>query len=445
MRNTRRPSSLTHARRAFGGAAVLLLLTIGAAPSAHAQTRDTTTKSGVRPPRDTTGAAAAAPVRDTTANAPPVKKDTAAVAPKVVTPQLDFSGVMFGNYQYRSDSAASAPLGGKHPNKFEIERVYLTFRMPVGEHASIRATSDIFQNTANGFYNGWTVRLKYAYLQYDFLRDIGGMKGFNALGRIGVLHTVLIDHVEGFWPRYLSQTAVERNGFFSSSDLGVATSISLPHKFGEVYGTVTNGPGYTSAETDRFKDVAARVSLTPFGTQTGILKGVTVSPWAYKGYTGSKFQNGGTGQRAPITDGLKRDRWGVFAGIKDRRFTAGGDYARRIEGVEAGSNTSDSPRTLTENTGELVDAFVVARPLEWINSANRSSVGFVARWDQFKPNRDAVSTAGATPANRLAILGLFWEPTARTSLALDYQSLAPRSGSTTPAAKTLFAHWQASF
>ena len=54
-----------------------------------------------------------------------------------------------------------------------------------------------------------------------FLHDIGGKKGFNAAARIGMLHTALIDHEEGFWPRWISQVGVERNGFFSSSDVGL--------------------------------------------------------------------------------------------------------------------------------------------------------------------------------------------------------------------------------
>src|SRR2546421_2050731 len=94
----------------------------------------------------------------------------------VKTPQLDFSGVIFGNYQYRTDSAAKAALAGKSPNQFQIERVYLTFRMPVGDRASIRATTDIFQGDQSNasFYRGWVVRLKYGYLQYDFLKNGGG-------------------------------------------------------------------------------------------------------------------------------------------------------------------------------------------------------------------------------------------------------------------------------
>ena len=36
----------------------------------------------------------------------------APAAPAVVTPAFDFSGVIFGSYSYRTDSAAKAGLGG---------------------------------------------------------------------------------------------------------------------------------------------------------------------------------------------------------------------------------------------------------------------------------------------------------------------------------------------
>src|SRR5436305_15099521 len=98
------------------------------------------------------------------------KRDTAkpaAPAPSVSIP-IDFSGVIYANYQYRGDQGAPNPN-----NKFDLERVYLTFRMPAGDRASIRVTTDVFQQQGNGpdaYYRGWVIRAKYAYLQYDLLK-----------------------------------------------------------------------------------------------------------------------------------------------------------------------------------------------------------------------------------------------------------------------------------
>src|SRR6266545_3808946 len=54
-------------------------------------------------------------------------------------PALNFSGVLFGNYQYRGEAANRAQ------NRFEVERAYLTFRLAAGKRAGVRVTADVFQ------------------------------------------------------------------------------------------------------------------------------------------------------------------------------------------------------------------------------------------------------------------------------------------------------------
>ncbi len=88
--------------------------------------------------------------------------------PAAVSVPVDFSGVLYANFQYRGDAGAA-----KSTNKFDVERAYLTFRMPAGDRASIRVTADVFQQTTtpnDAFYRGWVIRAKYAYLQYDLIK-----------------------------------------------------------------------------------------------------------------------------------------------------------------------------------------------------------------------------------------------------------------------------------
>jgi hypothetical protein len=387
----------------------------------------------------------------------------AAQAP-AATPGFDFSGVAFGSFSMKTDSASKASLGGQSPNSFSLDRAYLTFRMPAGDNGSIRITTDISQNTnaaTNGFYQGWFVRLKYAYFQYAGLKDQFGT-GSSLVGRVGILHTVVIDHQEGFWPRYLQQTAIEKNGFFSSADAGVAGLLTLGNKMGEIYATVTNGPGYTAVERDRFKDFAGRLTLTPLAASStnGILKTFAISPWFYLGKVGSGFQAGGAGQVGPgtngaITDGLTRNRYGIFAGVKDRRLTGGVEYAQRKDESEAGANTVVAPRVVTDSTGSLLDGFVVIRPLEWMDASKHSAFGLVARFDKFTPNTSPTSAnyAGTTPSYSFVVLGGSWDLTSKITLALDWQNQSPSSfppaGGTnvkpTPQSSILFLHWQANF
>lgn len=376
------------------------------------------------------GTPAVALAQDTTQKAPPPPP------PKVVTPSLDFSGVVFGNYSIETDSAAKAANGGSSVNKFDIERAYLTFRMPAGDRAMVRVTTDIKQGQgASGAYNGWFVRLKYAYLEYDVVKKRAN--GASAFARLGMMTTPVIDHIEGFWPRYLSKTAVERAGFFSSSDLGVGAGVTFPNKLGEVYATLVNGNGYENPETNRFKDFAARVSLTPLGAHGGLLHTLTISPWVYLGRNASKFA---ADTANPVSAGLERNRYGVFAGLKDPRLTLGAEWARRVDQSESGATPLD--RVVTSTTGRLLSGFAVVRPFLWGSAGGAThapSVGAVVRYDDFRPN------TGASGATGTLIAGVFWEPTKKTAISLDFQDQKPKNGLSGTEQKFWYAHWQVLF
>jgi hypothetical protein len=392
-------------------------------------------------------------------------------------PAIDVSGIIFGNFAYRTDSASRAMLGGKSPNQFTIERAYLTFRMPAGGNGAVRVTTDVFQNTGpaqTSYYQGWAVRIKYAYLQYTGMRGALG-SGSSLLGRVGILHTVVIDHEESYWPRYLAQTAVERAAFFSSADAGAAGLLTLGNKWGELYGTITNGPGYTSYERDRFKDLALRLSITPFEDHASprtppagsakpssapaplgsIARTFTISPWVYKGWVGSKFVGADSGANGPVTDGMSRDRYGVFVGVRERRLTAGAEWSERTDGSESGSNSSASPRATTDSTGRLLDAFVVARPLELFGAAHSSDLALIGRFDHFTPNTSPAEApyAGTTPSYNFWVFGASYDVTQRMTFALDWQMQtgtgfpAPAGATVRPApdASTIFLHFQAVF
>ena len=353
--------------------------------------------------------------------------------PPAKTPQLDFSGIIFANWNYRTDRAARAQ------NRFDLDRAYLTFRMPVGDRTNVRITADVFQNTVapgDAFYRGWAFRAKYAYLQYDYLRNY---QGFAAYARLGMLQTVVIEHIESFWPRWISRTAVELSGFFQSADLGAATQVTLPSKRGEIYATVTNGPGYTSRETDRFKDFGARLTLTPLANTKGLLSTAAITAWGYKGAIASRFVSGGAGQVGPVGEGLERDRWGVFAGLRDRRLTLGAEWAQRTDEGEVGSNTLASPRVLVDSTGTVLSAFAIARPLEWLSPGRTSRLGLLGRYDRFRFDEDA------GPASQLIIAGLIWDLDRRLQLAADFQQLLPRDGAAGTDTKTWFLHAVATF
>lgn len=393
-----------------------------------------------------------------------VVRPAIAQQPAAAAPAIDFSGLMFGNFGLRTDSAARATLGGQSPSQFALDRVYLTWRLPAGDNGAIRVTTDVFQNTngaTNGYYQGWAIRIKYAYFQYTGLKDKLGA-GTSLTGRVGALHNVIIEQTDPFWPRYLQQNGIERAGFFSSADVGVAGLFTLPKRMGEIYGTVTNGPGYTSFERDRFKDYALRLTLAPLAQSdaNAFVKSFVVTPWYYRGRVGSTFAAGGANQVGPgdngaVTDGLTRDRYGVFAGIRDRRFSLGVEYAQREDQSETGSNTAATPRAVNDSTGRLMAGYVVARPLEWFDAARRSPLSLIARYDRLTPNTNPTSAnyAGTTPSYDYTLFGAAYDLNQRITLALDWQTNAPKgfpaaTGTNvrpTPRQSTVFLHWQATF
>jgi hypothetical protein len=409
----------------------------------------------------------------------------------VVTPAFDFSGTIFGSYTFKTDSASKANLGGKAPNFFTEDRAYLTFRMPAGDNGAIRITTDIFQNTnpaQNTFYQGWVVRLKYGYLQYTGARNSMG-NGSSVVGRLGILHTVAIDNEEIYWPRYLQQTGIEKNAFFSSSDAGIAGLAILGDRWGEIYGTLTNGSGYTNFDnpgttgqpvtTNRFKDVGLRVTLTPMANDMNIsryIRYLSISPWGYLGYNGSAFQSGGTGQVGPgtngaITDGMTRNRYGVFVGLRDTltcdfrsggrcRLTAGFDFGQRRDESDNGGNTIASPRVVHDSTGRLFDGFLFIRPIEIFMPSKPSGLTLVGRFDHFTPQTDpsssvpgAANYAGTTPAYNFWIAGISYDLNQRMTLTADYQQQTPTdfpapTGTNvrpTPETQTWFLHFVVNF
>src|SRR5215207_3447765 len=396
--------------------------------------QSSTSGAGGGPPNtDSTRAPAAAPAQQKTPSAP----------------ALSFSGVIFGSYNYQLPTTPAQPRNQTN-NSFIVDRAYLTFRMAAGDRTSIRITTDVFQS-ADSTGNAYTVRAKYAFLQYEAPKMANGAQ---VTGRIGILQNVVIEHMENFWPRYLSQAATERAGYFSSADVGLATLVTLPNKWGEVYANIVNGPGYTARERDRFKDFAIRLTLTPLLDRptNSLLQTFTITAWGYKGALASSFVNGGPGQVGAVGESLDRSRAGVFVGIRDPRLVLGGELAQRHDGGEAGLNTPVSPRAVTTTTGRLLSGIAVVRPLAFANESGKSPFGLVGRYDRITPT---VATTGfATPpassnAYHTLIAGIFLDLSQKAQLALDYQeSLASDNGvSAAPPSpsKGYYAHFVVNF
>jgi hypothetical protein len=340
-------------------------------------------------------------------------------------PSWNFSAWLFGAYSYQTDSAAKAS-NGQHPtSKFSVDRAYLTFKGQVAPDFGFRVTTDVKTLPANNtVYNGLIVRLKYAYMQWDYLHA-SEPNGLSAWARIGQIHTVVVDYEENFWPRWLQKTAIEYWAIQpSSADQGASTQFNLPGKWGQAYVTVGNGGGYeTAVDGDRFKDAALRFSLTPLAKSTGLLKSLTVTPW---------FQVGRTQGAATNHPGLENNAGGIFIGNNDARLTFGADYAKR--------QVQTIPTTTTvTTTAELYDGFVQVRPMLF-SDPKGVPWGVIVRYDRFKANT-------ANSANRTLLLaGVFIDVAKSSSFGLSYQDDQGHSATTLAPEKSIWQlNWQVTF
>lgn len=332
-----------------------------------------------------------------------------------------------------ADFRSGGPKGSRAENRFEIDRVYLTVVAPAGERLLVRLTTDIFQQTsppADAYYGGWVVRAKYAYLQYDFLRGAPGALAANA--RFGLVHNPVIDPEEQYWIRPLSPVAVELAGFFSSADAGAATTVTLPNKVGEAYLLVANGNGYASRETDRFKDVGARLTLTPFSHGSSILKSLAISPWYYKGARASDFV-ARRGTVLAVSGARKKDRYGVLVGLKDPRFSLAAQLAMRSDQVETADTLAATAPTVSDRNNSLVSVHSVIRPFAFASATPRWPVLLVFRADR-RPD------VNANTYSRFLVGGIGYELSKKATVYLDWQSLQPQAGSRGPDTKTYFMH-----
>lgn len=357
----------------------------------------------------------------------PAKPATPAPATNTVTMPVEFSGLLFPQFIY----GGAKGNGTRSANQFQLERAYLTAKAKIGDRTSLRLTTDIYRPGGNG---GYTVRAKFAFVQYDYWTNGEGFMGTNAQVRLGLQQTILNETEESFWPRYVAKIATERAGFFSPADLGVSNTLSFGNGMGELFTEVTNGPGYTTPENDRFKDYSARLTLTPFGST--LAQGLVVAPWYYKGTVASVLRP---------SDGRKRDRAGVFAGYKAPSFMVGGDYA---------SSTNENERTTPggvvaqDRSGTVISAYTQLKPFAMMSATGSKAWGILLRWDDVSGDTGYVPNNGEFPVvkGKFIVAGITHDVNSKLSWALDFQQQSP-NGAPAPALdlRTYNLHVSAAF
>ncbi len=205
-----------------------------------------------------------------------------------------------------------------------------------------------------------------------------------------------------------------------------------------MYATIVNGSGYGSRELDRFKEYAARLTLTPLAHTSGYARSLQISPWVSVGERASDYaQRHGT--VLPVSSGRERNRYGLFVSTRGPRLTLGAQLAWRKDVIEHADTTSDTAPTATTRTGRVTSLFGIAHPFASTPQSVGAPLWLVVRVDQVKPDVDVDGVVHAWTA------GISWDFSSRTSATLDMQSSYPVNGLVAPNTRTVYLHLIAGF
>jgi hypothetical protein len=330
-----------------------------------------------------------------------------AEAKKPTIGEVKTSGVMYINYIYDVDDLGK----GKGFNRFDLERTYLTFESNIADKAKIKVTTDIYQNaksfsikaedgsktdntdaksvTVASYYDGWSVRLKNAYVDLDLIPM--------TTIRAGMIGTPWIPTVEKAWGyRFVKPTLTDALKLFSSADMGAAAIVKIPQGYGEIMLAVLNGVGYSKPEDDKYKDICPRISITPM-PKDAILKGLGVSAYYYMG------------KKASGDDSLDRTRVGAMLNFSYDFINVGGEFDMSTDqSLDKNSAKVDTNGSGFSGFGEVKFGKFLPAPL--------NNLGLIARFDSWDPNTDTENDG-----NSVILAGLTYNVAKNVRAVLDLQ------------------------
>lgn len=274
-----------------------------------------------------------------------------AAAASRASAQVGVHGVAYAQYMYQFSDTANY-------NNFDVTRAYVNITGKFDHGVSTRITTDLYRNS-DGNYN---IRLKYAYVTFTPAKS-------RVSFRFGQTQTPWIDWEEGLWGyRMQGPIAVDRGGFLTSADLGLAVDINGKDNVANAQLALVNGEGYHSGEGDSHKDAEARVSVRlAKSDDSGTRGGLRLTVY------------GGVG--APTGGGVRDRAIGAIT-YKSSLVTLGGEYA--LASTRKGDATPSNPTV----KAHIASFFGVL-------NVPKSNVGFIGRVDVVNPNTDATN-AGHT-------------------------------------------------
>jgi len=272
-----------------------------------------------------------------------------------------FSGTSYLRY------SRELQRGARDFNPFEFDRVYFIFRSQLTDRISLRYTMEGARRDAEGDFDIATKHFFVEVANFPF-----------ASGRLvaGLADLPWVSYEEGIWGyRFQGTVFPDREGYLTSTDLGLGWKVDLPRQFGDFHFSVVNGEGWTKPEAGKYKDVHLRFTLSPF--RSGWAKGIFLGAFGSQGnYDG-----------VPL--GLPNDRRRAIlqGGYRGKHLRFMGSYLWASD--PAAQLLSRHP-SLVARAGQLAQARGVS-VFTVVNLGMLSDAGekweLIARYDRLDPDR----------------------------------------------------------
>jgi hypothetical protein len=273
---------------------------------------------------------------------------------------------IFADYTYQdAPSITDTDKNSVHLSNFEARRAYINVTGNISDWVSYRVTPDVAARLVTSGTGASTnvdgsalYRLKYAFGQVNFDK----VTTHGTWVRIGQQQTPFVDFMEGIY-RYRFQGTIfeEREGFLSSSDVGLSGRFVLPNDYGDIHAGYYNGDTYSKAEINDQKAFQVRGTLRPF-PKMNVLKGIRLTAFY--------------DHDSPIKNG-ERNRFIGMGTFEHKYVNLGADYI-------SAKDQSSPTKAEVKASGWTI----------W--ATPRTVAGFEAlvRYDHLKPNKsvDAAKT-----------------------------------------------------
>jgi hypothetical protein len=294
-------------------------------------------------------------------------RQAAAQTPQAPTVTVGGTGYFQYGYSFNEDSSLKT-LGGTsfgHANNFDVTRAYININAKLPHGVGVRITPDII-TSRNNTVTGLVLRMKYAYVSWTPTNSPLTFK-------FGEIQTPWLDWEEALWDyRMQGQMAMERAGYFSSSDFGFSVDGNIHYDKLNFTAGVYNGENYSAGGLgDQRKDFSARVSYKILNTDLpGKVGGLRIT---------------GYGQYGKPTTGGERYRAVGELSYQTKMFLLAAEYGWAQDSVTGDSVGAANSKP--QATGQVLSFYGVLR-------IPNSAWQIIARYDRNDPN-----TASTSPDN----------------------------------------------